>query len=242
MMLLCLAILFSFVACEREMTQTDIALLLSPDQPRFMELEVGERSAEIVLQVDRGDAYFWYIVPVSSDEKIAVLHYERDGGAGHFIYTVEGLSAGEAYVYFTAHDGAVSSELIRVRVKQPKESEPSETEPTPVFEGKDRTVYVTKSGTRYHLKQSCAGENAVETRLSEVFLTNPPCKICANEETEPPQTTEKTALSDVDTVYITPSGKKYHLSQSHAGEQATATTVREAESAGKEACRICVPE
>lgn len=237
--LLCLTVLFSAFACERETAQTDVALLLPPGQPRLIDLEVGERSATIALQAVGDGIYFWDIVPVSSDEKVAILHYERAEGDEHFFYTVKGLSVGEVYVYFTANDGTVSSEMIRVRVRQPKETEPSETESRPVFEGEDRTVYVTKSGTRYHLKQSCAGENAEETLLSEVFLTKTPCKICANEETDPPQTTETPALVDTDIVYITPSGEKYHLSQSHAGKNAIETTLGDAIAAGKTPCKTC---
>ncbi len=41
------------------------------------------------------------------------------------------------------------------------------------------TVYVTPTGKRYHLRKSCAGKNAIETKLSSAKKKYTPCKKCA---------------------------------------------------------------
>ena len=41
------------------------------------------------------------------------------------------------------------------------------------------TVYVTPTGKRYHLRKSCAGKNAIETKFSSAKKKYTPCKKCA---------------------------------------------------------------
>lgn len=112
-----------------------------------------------------------------------------------------------------------------------------------------KTVYVTPSGEKYHYSMSCAGKNAIEISLGEARLTHEPCKKCVG-DSEPsaqdaaePVYTENHDYNNAEnydgiTVYITPTGKKYHLLASCAGKNATATTKEIAEKT-HEPCKKC---
>ena len=54
------------------------------------------------------------------------------------------------------------------------------------------------------------------------------------------QTLLKSSANEDDVVYITPSGIRYHLSESCAGPTATPTTLTEAENLGRTPCKICI--
>lgn len=112
-----------------------------------------------------------------------------------------------------------------------------------------RTVYITPSGTKYHYKQSCAGENAIAAAEDEAAKTREPCKKCVGSASEntaattpvtDPPAADNSPVTDGNsvTVYITPTGKKYHLSASCAGKNATATTKELAETK-YEPCKKC---
>lgn len=45
---------------------------------------------------------------------------------------------------------------------------------------KNRTVYITPTGSKYHYKETCAGKNAISASLSNVQQTHEPCKKCAH--------------------------------------------------------------
>ncbi len=261
--LLACFLLILLVACGGETKEEgEIALVLSPSQEHYMELETGTRTAEnfVTIAVTGDMTFFWDIKFVSQDEKVAKVRHERTQNDIYLFYTIEAVGEGETYIHFESEDGSVSSELIRVRVydrETPPETKPIDTEDNvPVSDGS--VVYVTKSGTRYHYKKSCAGENAIAMPLEEAKEKRTPCKVCVPSETEVPETTdipkETTAPSDTsgsaDTaeqeqgqmVYVTPSGAKYHYKQSHAGKNAIETTLDEAIAAGKTACKVCVPQ
>lgn len=144
-------------------------------------------------------------------------------------------------------------------------SEVNETTDDESYTDDNKTVYVTPSGKKYHLSAKCAGENAIEKKLSEVKSTHAPCKTCAKdietsvtltttpedtttipeETTTPKETTspEQTTVPDSDknsiTVYITPNGKRYHHSEACAGKNATPVTLSEAEKKGLTLCNTC---
>ena len=120
---------------------------------------------------------------------------------------------------------------------------------------------MTKTGTKYHYSKGCAGKTAAEITLGEARLTKEPCKTCVPKE-EREETTEATATDSAEpeeetmpegteastdtvasrTVYVTPSGKRYHYSKSCAGKNAKETTLDEAVAAGKTPCGTCAKE
>lgn len=61
------------------------------------------------------------------------------------------------------------------------ESAPKEesTEAVTEIEWDGKTVYTTPSGKRYHIKESCAGQNAVETDIDSAKENYTPCGRCA---------------------------------------------------------------
>lgn len=139
-------------------------------------------------------------------------------------------------------------------------SVPEDTAPTPSYTPNTESVYIpssdnvtvvyiTPTGSKYHYSMSCAGKNAIEKSLGEVSLTYEPCKKCVGEGASPVQNepdapiTENqvdtdAAVYDGTTVYITPTGKKYHLLASCAGKNAIATT-KEIAAKTYEPCKKC---
>ncbi len=268
-LLLCIFLLF-LVACEDEESRQEkkLALILSPTQELYVELEMGTRSAEnFVSVISTDETFLWDVICISSNEKIATVRHERTEKDIYWFYTIEALAEGEVYIYFESEDGSVQSEMIRVCVverESPPETQPETADTSAPGDGDTIApetddvdgliVYVTKSGTRYHYKKGCAGKNAIEMSLEEASKTRSPCKTCVPDEKEtvttapettapiPSETTAPLEPAPVDpsVVYITPSGTKYHYKQSCAGKNAIETTLEEATTAGKTACKTCV--
>ncbi len=116
---------------------------------------------------------------------------------------------------------------------------------TPTPTGK--TVYVTPSGKKYHYSASCAGANATPIDEGTAMQSYEPCKKCTAGDVETTEYTapaeaapasDSQAVYDGTTVYITPTGKKYHLSASCAGKNAIPTTKESAEKT-YEPCKKC---
>ncbi len=243
--LLCLLFVFMAACDEVPKEEGKIELVLAPTQALYIELEAGTKTQEnfVTIAVTGEKTYFWDVKFVSTDEKIAKVKHERTENNIYLYYTIEAIDVGETYVYFEAEDGSVRSEMIRVRVyKTPETTTPEvgDVDDSPI-------VYVTKTGTKYHYKKSCAGTNAIEMSLTEASATRTPCKICVTNEEEttaPPETSapEPEVPADPTVVYVTPSGTRYHYSQSHAGKNAIETTLSEAVADGKTPCKTCVPQ
>lgn len=271
--LLCLALLIlSACGVAREPNDAISGLVLGPSCKQVEHLAVGESTEGYFTVITISEVFFWDVELISTDESIATVQYEKIAGDIYVYYTIQAVAVGEAYVYFTADGGKVESEKIHVTVTPPKsaetevgesaEGEFEETVPKTEASGDDRVVYVTKSGTKYHYSEGCAGKNATEIRLGEARLTKEPCKTCVPEEerieiaqpTESENTSdfeeETTVPADEDAipaedtadskiVYVTPSGKRYHYSKSCAGNNAKETTMDEAIAAGKTPCGTC---
>lgn len=63
--------------------------------------------------------------------------------------------------------------------------------------------------------------------------------VIQDEEPEPEEKVNHEKETDGVTVYITPTGTKYHLDLDCGGENSTATTLDKAENSGYEPCRKC---
>lgn len=196
--ILVLCLIFLLLSACRPAQEEDsaiVALVFEPSYHPAQELTVGERSEEHYFTiVTTYETFFWDIEFVSTDESIAVAQYEKTAGDIYVYYTIEAIAAGEAYVYFTADDGRVESERIRVTVtekveeRDPKDTDFEGTEPegetteteTLADKTESKIVYVTPSGKRYHYSKSCAGKNAQETSLDEAIAAGKtPCGTCA---------------------------------------------------------------
>ncbi len=116
------------------------------------------------------------------------------------------------------------------------------------------TVWVTPTGERYHLIDTCGGENATKATLKEAKnrgLT--PCNTCAKYVVEPttpaePSVPESPSNSSEqvtptsgsqNTVWVTPTGKRYHLIETCGGKNATPTTLEKAQNRGLTPCNKC---
>ena len=126
------------------------------------------------------------IVSVSSDPHIAYLKLYKDDPYNIRVIKAEivGVAPGLAELYVTSPDGKFVSEKYTVNCYKAEESEitvttEAETDMT-VTDMIDDPVYVTPSGTKYHLDKSCAGETgyaiALEEAVAKEYL---PCKKCA---------------------------------------------------------------
>jgi|GEM_PF-4679867 len=90
---------------------------------------------------------------------------------------------------------------------------------------KDVTVYVTKTGEKYHLHDCLHAKDATAIPLADARKYEP-CKVCKPDAT----------------VYVTATGGKFHMKEcQHAGKDAKTMTAAEALSAKLEACKVCNP-
>lgn len=81
------------------------------------------------------------------------------------VFTVKGISPGQATVRLVASDGKTTSQTLTFKVS------PADT---------SRVVYITPTGERYHFSAACAGKNAIATTLSRAKASGvEPCKKCA---------------------------------------------------------------
>ena len=142
----------------------------------------------------------------------------------------------------------------------------SSSETQTAFTGEDYYVFVTPSGSKYHLIGCPSlGEGASQLLRSEAAASGyEPCAVCKADSGPPEKggeqssskpseessgneaatqtTTERRILSPYDTVYITPSGSKYHLRdcETISGSNVSAVPVRTAVSKGYEECSVCL--
>lgn len=72
------------------------------------------------------------------------------------------------------------------------------------------------------------------------FFSEPTSSVSTSEKSESIESSSKTALTDSTTVYITPSGKRYHISAKCAGKNASATKLEKAKNDGKTPCKKCL--
>lgn len=102
-----------------------------------------------------------------------------------------------------------------------------------------------KKATYYY---SCnCGEKGNATfehgNISEHIFINKICKWCGTPQNSQSNTTNPSSPTQPEqierTVYITPSGKRFHYLQSCAGKNATKTTQKHAEQIGLTACKKC---
>ena len=125
------------------------------------------------------------IVSVSSDPNIAYLKLNKDEPYNVRVIKAEvvSVSPGIAELYVTSPDGKYVSERFTVNCYSSEESVTTavtESQTAPVTSALlDCPVYVTPSGTKYHLDRSCAGSTAYAVELESAVSEYLPCKKCA---------------------------------------------------------------
>ena len=245
----------------------------------------------------------------SENESIATAEYRHILWETELHYYINGVSAGETYIYFSTPDGKTQSEKLKVTVLSQTNSESevftaqATTQPkAPCLintislqtgqtssrfgfslsglngESKDNVeivsenslvatvlcdklysqefIYFTITGVRdgktyIYLRNK---DGAVLSERIQVAVTSSGISETTTKESEPSVTsdndpvfiTETTtttiALNEIpETVYITPTGKKYHYKASCAGKNAEAVSLSEAKES-YEPCKRCVRE
>ncbi len=189
--LLTAILVLTLASCGGEKTEYAVSVFFSD-----VALSAGESETEQFARI-RSDAKISpeEITAVSSDPTVASVSMRTDGS--YLWYDITGHAAGVAYVFFMC-GGEIVSEQVTVTVsggtgtetKNPTETtdptttaEPTDTEEAPTTEAAPITdataVFITPTGTKYHLSRDCAGKNATETNYGAVKHTHEPCKKCA---------------------------------------------------------------
>lgn len=122
------------------------------------------------------------IVTVTSDEDVAYILVDRNGNGAENAMSAKviGVSEGIAEVYARTVDGELMSEKYMINVIASDSSAVIGTTDASGEVADENSVYITPNGTKYHLRKSCAGENAIPTTLeSAVGDGYEPCKICS---------------------------------------------------------------
>ena len=118
------------------------------------------------------------IISVSTDTDIAYLMVKKSEMSDDRTVMAElvGVSEGIAEVYLRIGDTATEKYTVNI-IGNGTFSAVTETD---IAASDGSVVYITPTGSKYHLKNSCAGKNAVMTELeSAVNDGYLPCKICA---------------------------------------------------------------
>ncbi len=239
--------LLMFSACKAEIPVLT-ALKVVPFCTEIT-VEAGEYSSQGYLSVEsEGTVTSADFTMVSENEDIALLVY--DGMVDGFVaFMVKGVSPGETWLYFQSADGSVQSNPIYVTVT-PKatESLPSDDdlknhENSEIVSSVEQSIasvvsqvvsVVDKVEAEPMVSDNSREESKTESRISD---------ISSKEETKSDVSNSSKPSEDIgkaDVVYVTPSGKRYHLKQSCGGKNAAATSLQDAIDCGKTPCGKCV--
>lgn len=174
---------------------------IATDGDEYIELKVPE-AQQLVFKYEPATANANDIKCTSSDDDIVTITIDN-AEKGKVLCTVTPVSAGTATITCTAPD--ISSAPVKLSITDPvaeaeaerkaaeeaakqAEHEAAEkkaqeilskaNEDQPNDEPTGQTVYVTRSGERYHLDPDCAGKSARAVDINDVGARTP-CKKCA---------------------------------------------------------------
>ncbi len=122
------------------------------------------------------------IISVSSAPEVAYLQLDRNSVAEDRLIHAKliAVSDGVTEVFVRSSDGSLNSEKYSVCVWSEESGKVSEEATASSESRRNGFVYVTMNGSKYHLSQKCAGENAKEISLTEAVNKGySPCKNCA---------------------------------------------------------------
>lgn len=211
-------------------------LLRSESSEKILSLELPPFSDDIVLHEGETvyEQYFEVIFEngfsskditfVSEDESVASAKYSLTDRNRYVCYKIKANSVGETYIYFTANGGETVSEKVKV-VVLPKVTETITAEATDFSAEPTTDIPFEEDETQTTEKQTEAQTTAHTEYVSE--------------ESTVERTTEKATEARGDTVYIAPTGKRYHYSKTCAGKNASAVSEAEAKERGRTPCKKC---
>lgn len=208
----------------REKDEKIISLEIPPFSDEIVVNE-GETAYENYFEVVFENGFSYRDIEfVSENEKIATVKYSVTDRNRYVCFKVEGVSSGETEIYFSANGGNTVSERIKVTVLPEKTDYINETS-TYVAESEDVSEPVKKETASSQPEESTANtENFSDAETTEKNEN-------ASSKNESP--------AKGDTVYVAPTGKRYHYSKSCAGKNGRAVSVAEAVSEGKTPCKKC---
>lgn len=97
----------------------------------------------------------------------------------------------------------------------------------------------------FQIKAVSVGESQLKVSYGDGEISSNTLTVTVQKQSESASVDSSSTASAQEgigsTVYITPSGKRYHYSASCGGKNARATTLKEAQDAGKTPCKKCVP-
>lgn len=183
-------------------------------------LKVGEISPKYYLKVSSNDEITVSdVVCLNVDETVAAVSLERTQIDNVVCYRIEGLSEGECVISFVSASGEISSELLAVTVLSAEDTL-KEVEPDTMNE------------------QSNVSDTETNTFSAQTSNEDTEADVISDTAKEEENHTDSVNQGEVKTVYVTPSGTRYHFSISCAGKNATATTLEEAIKT-KTPCKKC---
>lgn len=147
-------------------------------------IECGDVLEDVYITVPDGVS-FEEVISVSTAPDVAYILIDYDDAENDRVLCAEvvGLSPGIAKIYVRSADGSKVSEKYTVNIISSGSTVSNTESPAASPESvqlPDNAVYVTPSGTKYHLRSKCAGDTAKAVSLEEAVENGYlPCKICA---------------------------------------------------------------
>ena len=246
-----LLIILMFTSCSQNAENRVISI----ENPPFTEeitLNEGQEKQGYFIVFSTGDFKLDDIVFKNKNEKVASLSFLKFEKLHYVFYTVEALAEGETYIWFETKDAAISSDMIRISVG--KNSLPT-PESTTEIENTTEPESTTQAENDTEATESAVGtssysgsttenmadhsENVVNTtgKSDSTFESTKPSEESTTKEAVT-QATEAQTNTNSKTVYITPTGKRYHFKASCAGKNAIETTLENAKDT-KTPCKKC---
>lgn len=175
-----------------------------------LELEVGEKDKSYFEVEGNEEFSIDDIKLVSSDNNIVTFTYDKTLLTTHVYYVIEAVGPGTANVYVQTADGIIKSDAIKVTVT-----------------GEEVTSKAPETTTQE------TTTNAPETTTAETTTV-------AETTTEKQTTTERETTTEKPagrTVYITPSGKRYHYDPDCGGKNSYSVSIDNV--GGRTPCQKC---
>lgn len=234
-------IMLIFAACSQK-ADNKITSIENPPFTEEITLNVGQEKQGYFIVFSSGDFRLDDIVFKNKNEEVVKLSFLKIERLHYVFYTVEALEEGEDYIWFETKDSSVSTSMIKVSVGKNSVPTPESTTEAENTTDTENNTEITENTSLDSYTESTTqsntvdySENTIETTKSNEAATS---KETAQKEPSTKEPLPQTSTNS-EVVYITPTGKKYHLKESCAGKNAIKTTLEAAEATGKTPCKKC---